>query len=108
MQMIALDDLGRINAKILCQPERYAGQTPGHSAGRYRDYIQWLSEQDSSRTEAFWRQQVRDLTEPTRLVQALRSDKAQLGQGHANHFQLLDVQATGLAGWLDRLLGKLP
>jgi uncharacterized protein YbjT (DUF2867 family) len=27
MQMIALDDLGRINAQILCQPERYAGQT---------------------------------------------------------------------------------
>jgi uncharacterized protein YbjT (DUF2867 family) len=26
MQMIALDDLGRINAQILCQPERYAGQ----------------------------------------------------------------------------------
>ena len=26
MQMIALDDLGRINARILCQPERYAGQ----------------------------------------------------------------------------------
>lgn len=26
MQMIALDDLGRINAEILCQPERYAGQ----------------------------------------------------------------------------------
>lgn len=27
MQMIALNDLGRINARILCQPERYAGQT---------------------------------------------------------------------------------
>lgn len=27
MQMIALDDLGRINADILCQPERYAGQS---------------------------------------------------------------------------------
>ncbi|KQQ44861.1 NmrA family protein [Rhizobium sp. Leaf311] len=26
MQMIALDDLGRINARILCKPERYAGQ----------------------------------------------------------------------------------
>jgi uncharacterized protein YbjT (DUF2867 family) len=26
MQMIALDDLGRINARILCRPERYAGQ----------------------------------------------------------------------------------
>lgn len=26
MQMIALDDLGRINAEILCHPERYAGQ----------------------------------------------------------------------------------
>jgi uncharacterized protein YbjT (DUF2867 family) len=27
MQMIALDDLGRINAQILCRPERYAGHT---------------------------------------------------------------------------------
>jgi uncharacterized protein YbjT (DUF2867 family) len=27
MQMIALDDLGRINGQILCQPERYAGQS---------------------------------------------------------------------------------
>ena len=90
---------GWSNSQLLGEVlQRYAGQTPGHSAGRYRDYIQWLSEQDSSRTEAFWQQQVRDLTEPTRLVQALRSDKAQLGQGHANHFQLLDVQATQALG----------
>uniref|UniRef100_UPI0036F2E09C NmrA family NAD(P)-binding protein n=1 Tax=Serratia ficaria TaxID=61651 RepID=UPI0036F2E09C len=27
MQMIALQDLGRINAQILCDPERYRGQT---------------------------------------------------------------------------------
>lgn len=27
MQMIALEDLGRINAEILCHPERYAGQS---------------------------------------------------------------------------------
>jgi uncharacterized protein YbjT (DUF2867 family) len=27
MQMIALEDLGRINAEILCDPERYAGQS---------------------------------------------------------------------------------
>lgn len=26
MQMIALDDLGRVNAQILCHPERYAGK----------------------------------------------------------------------------------
>ncbi|MGE7450413.1 amino acid adenylation domain-containing protein, partial [Pseudomonas qingdaonensis] len=90
---------GWSNSQLLGEVlQRYAGQAPARSVGRYRDYIQWLSEQDSSRTEAFWQQQVRDLTEPTRLVQALRSDKAQLGQGHANHFQLLDVQATQALG----------
>ncbi|MBZ9779960.1 amino acid adenylation domain-containing protein [Pseudomonas sp. REP124] len=33
----------------------------------YRDYIAWLAEQDMAATEAFWREQLQDLNEPTPL-----------------------------------------
>ncbi|WNW10413.1 amino acid adenylation domain-containing protein [Pseudomonas sp. DTU_2021_1001937_2_SI_NGA_ILE_001] len=33
----------------------------------YRDYIAWLAEQDMAATEAFWRERLHDLNEPTPL-----------------------------------------
>lgn len=34
----------------------------------YRDYIEWLQQQDVSKAEAFWRQALKDFTTPTPLV----------------------------------------
>ncbi|WP_284368807.1 hypothetical protein, partial [Pseudomonas putida] len=56
--------------------QHYAGQVVERQPGRYRDYIEWLQRQDSQRSAEFWQQQLQALAEPTRLVQALRVDKA--------------------------------
>uniref|UniRef100_UPI003F8BFC61 hypothetical protein n=1 Tax=Neisseria subflava TaxID=28449 RepID=UPI003F8BFC61 len=50
--------------------QRYRGETPSRSDGRYRDYIAWLQRQDAGRTEAFWKQRLQRLGEPTLLVPA--------------------------------------
>lgn len=51
--------------------ERYAGHVPEAQLGRYRDFIAWLQVQDKSSQEAFWKTQLANLDEPTRLFQAL-------------------------------------
>nr|HDS0967461.1 AMP-binding protein [Pseudomonas putida]HDS0993876.1 AMP-binding protein [Pseudomonas putida] len=86
---------GWSNSQLLGEVlQHYAGQVVERQPGRYRDYIEWLQRQDSQRSAEFWQQQLQALAEPTRLVQALRVDKAALGQGHGDHFQVLDRQAT--------------
>ncbi|MBI6899466.1 amino acid adenylation domain-containing protein [Pseudomonas putida] len=60
--------------------QRYSGVTPNGKTSRYRDYIQWLQGQDQQASETFWRGQVAELQEPTRLVQAFKSSAQ--GQGH--------------------------
>ncbi|MBA1231550.1 amino acid adenylation domain-containing protein [Pseudomonas viridiflava] len=72
--------------------QRYSGQTLSKQAGRYRDYIEWLSAQDADLSERFWTQQLAELDEPTRLVQALKSSAS--GQGHADYVQLIDANGT--------------
>ncbi|WP_193075958.1 non-ribosomal peptide synthetase, partial [Pseudomonas sp. FME51] len=72
----------------------YAGSPVSSQAGRYRDYIDWLQRQDKVQTEAFWRTQLSDLQEPTRLAQALRQNKADLGTGYGDHYQALDQSQT--------------
>ena len=82
---------GWSNSQLLGEVlQRYAGQVNAPQAGRYRDYIAWLGEQDAAQADAFWQQQLQELAEPTRLAQALRSDKALLGTGQANHYQRLE------------------
>ena len=86
---------GWSNSQLLGEVlQRYAGQAGTPATGRYRDYIEWLARQDKPRTAAFWQQQVQELNEPTRLAQAIRSDKALLGRGHGDHYQVLDRRAT--------------
>ncbi|TBU87323.1 non-ribosomal peptide synthetase, partial [Stutzerimonas kirkiae] len=72
----------------------YAGQPGTRQPSRYRDYIDWLQKQDKASSEAFWKEQLKDLGEPTRLAQAIRQDKVDLGRGYGDHYQVLDQQQT--------------
>ncbi|TBV07235.1 condensation domain-containing protein, partial [Stutzerimonas kirkiae] len=74
--------------------QAYAGVQANPQAGRYRDYIEWLQKQDKGQDEAFWRNQFGELQEPTRLAQAIRQDKADLGTGYGEHYQVLGQSQT--------------
>ncbi|MFL9869983.1 condensation domain-containing protein, partial [Paraburkholderia fungorum] len=52
----------------------YAGQTWPANRGRYRDYVRWLQQRDSIASETFWRAQLRDYDEPSRIAAALVHD----------------------------------
>jgi len=53
--------------------------------GLYRSYIEWLDQQDRRGAEAFWREALRGIREPTSLGidQAERTHGARLGEGGA-------------------------
>ncbi len=48
----------------------YHRQTLAPLRGRYRDSIEWLQSRDPSVSEAFWRERLAGLQEPTLLVNA--------------------------------------
>ncbi|TBV02029.1 condensation domain-containing protein, partial [Stutzerimonas kirkiae] len=86
---------GWSNSQLLGEVlQAYTGVPSNPQTGRYRDYIDWLLKQDKVISEAFWKAQLKDLQEPTRLAQAIRQDKADLGTGHGDHYQVLDQQQT--------------
>ncbi|MBV4507382.1 amino acid adenylation domain-containing protein [Pseudomonas sp. BW13M1] len=74
--------------------QRYSGVTPSAKTSRYRDYIQWLQGQDQQASETFWRGQVAELQEPTRLVQAFKSSGQAQGQGHGGLALRFEAQQT--------------
>jgi amino acid adenylation domain-containing protein/non-ribosomal peptide synthase protein (TIGR01720 family) len=84
---------GWSNARLLSEVlQHYHGTVPPTAATRYQDYIGWLQSQDSALSETFWREQLADLAEPTRLaptIQAVASDR------HIDHFRYLDARHTG-------------
>ncbi|SIR91538.1 non-ribosomal peptide synthetase [Pseudomonas putida] len=83
---------GWSNALLLGEVlQRYHGQQPAGHASDYRDYIAWLQRQDRAASEAFWRGQLAELHEPTRLAGALRVTP---GQGQGEHLQVLDALRT--------------
>ncbi|MNG60426.1 Linear gramicidin synthase subunit B [compost metagenome] len=83
---------GWSNALLLGEVlQRYHGQLPSGQRGDYRDYIAWLQRQDRAASEAFWRGQLAELREPTRLAGAVR---AEVGQGQGEHVQRLDRAQT--------------
>nr|WP_281284851.1 non-ribosomal peptide synthetase [Azomonas agilis] len=89
---------GWSNAQLLGEVlQRYAGQTPQAPVGRYRDYIAWLQSQDKAASETFWRAQLAELDEPTRLAQAIRAERRE-GEGHGEHLQVLDTEQTHRLG----------
>ncbi|RMT12872.1 Pyoverdine sidechain peptide synthetase II, D-Asp-L-Thr component, partial [Pseudomonas amygdali pv. mori] len=72
--------------------QRYSGQAPPKQAGRYRDYIQWLQDQDADVSERFWTAELAELDEPTRLLQAFKASTDQ--QGYGDYIQLIDADGT--------------
>ncbi|WP_168381005.1 non-ribosomal peptide synthetase [Modicisalibacter radicis] len=75
----------------------YAGGALPTVEGRYRDYIDWLQRRDGGASEAYWREQLLHLKEPTRLVSALPGPSVpceSAGPGHAEVGYTLDVEAT--------------
>ncbi|MCF5573322.1 non-ribosomal peptide synthetase [Pseudomonas syringae] len=72
--------------------QHYSGQMPPKQAGRYRDYIQWLQQQDAALSERFWTAELAELDEPTRLLQAVKSCAE--GQGYGDYIQLIDADGT--------------
>ncbi|QWA30646.1 non-ribosomal peptide synthetase [Pseudomonas sp. RC3H12] len=72
--------------------QRYSGVAPSARTSRYRDYIQWLQGQDQQASETFWRAQVAELDEPTRLVQAFKSSAQ--GRGHGSLALRFEPQQT--------------
>ncbi|MGI4836841.1 MAG: non-ribosomal peptide synthase/polyketide synthase [Janthinobacterium lividum] len=74
--------------------QHYGGVPAVPQASRYRDYIQWLQRQDAQTHRTFWREQLLDLQEPTRLALAIRQEPASLGQGYTSDYRVLDAQRT--------------
>ncbi|MEE1925826.1 amino acid adenylation domain-containing protein [Pseudomonas sp. 148P] len=72
--------------------QRYSGQVVPRQAGRYRDYIAWLQDQDGSAAQRFWSEQLRALEAPTRLSTALVTPRA--GEGYGDHGHSLDAELT--------------
>ncbi|OLU26324.1 non-ribosomal peptide synthetase [Pseudomonas sp. PA15(2017)] len=87
---------GWSNAQLLGEVlQRYAGQTPQAPVGRYRDYIAWLQGQDKAASEAFWREQLAELQEPTVLAQAAAgSGEVRVESGHVLKHCSLDAVRT--------------
>ncbi|SCX53462.1 non-ribosomal peptide synthase domain TIGR01720/amino acid adenylation domain-containing protein [Pseudomonas sp. NFACC32-1] len=87
---------GWSNSQLLGEVlQRYSGQAPARPAGRYRDYIDWLSAQDPQASERFWRAQLAELDEPTHLAGAFaRDSRSEAVTGHGEYEQWLDERAT--------------
>ncbi|MBC3468882.1 condensation domain-containing protein, partial [Pseudomonas sp. RW10S2] len=73
---------------------RYAGETVAAPVGRYRDYIAWLQVQDAEACEAFWRQQLAELDEPTHLARAIRQEPRAGGAAHGDYRIAVDEAVT--------------
>ncbi|MBN5518265.1 amino acid adenylation domain-containing protein, partial [Pseudomonas aeruginosa] len=85
---------GWSNSQLLGEVlQRYRGETPPRSGGRYRDYIAWLQRQDAALAEAFWLPRLRRLDEPTRLGQSIAQAKRR-GKGYAELSRELDGEQT--------------
>ena len=71
----------------------YAGHPVPGAQGRYRDFLAWLQGQDKQAAQAFWRGQLVELKEPTRLASACPG-KVQPGAGKGVHRLTFDAAFT--------------
>ncbi len=84
---------GWSNAQVIGEVlEQYHRQQLPALKGRYRDYIEWLSSRDAGAAEAYWRQRLSELAEPTRLVNALPASGGE--DGYAEQTHELDARTT--------------
>ncbi|WP_432219107.1 non-ribosomal peptide synthase/polyketide synthase [Pseudomonas kribbensis] len=71
----------------------YAGHPVPGAQGRYRDFLAWLQGQDKTTAQDFWRGQLAELDEPTRLASACPG-KVQPGAGKGVHRLTFDAAFT--------------
>ncbi|AVE03295.1 non-ribosomal peptide synthetase [Pseudomonas palleroniana] len=80
--------------------QQYAGEALPAPTGRYRDYIAWLQAQDKAVSEAFWKDQLANLREPTRLAREVRD--AQPGANGEYRLSLDAAQTEQLKAFAQR------
>ncbi|WP_454563826.1 non-ribosomal peptide synthase/polyketide synthase [Pseudomonas sp. AIG] len=86
---------GWSNSQLLGEVlQRYHGQAPVMGAGRYRDYIEWLAQQDVQVTEHFWKGQLADFDTPTYLADAVPHVADVMVAGQGEYLLTLDSAAT--------------
>ncbi|MGG7637830.1 amino acid adenylation domain-containing protein, partial [Pseudomonas sp. ES1] len=92
---------GWSNSQLLGEVmQRYAGIEPERGAGRYQDYIAWLQAQDAQASETFWKGQLQDLDEPTRLAESQSGSVR--GSGYGDTRQAFDAALTARLGTFAR------
>ncbi|WP_455827934.1 non-ribosomal peptide synthase/polyketide synthase [Pseudomonas kilonensis] len=74
--------------------QHYAGEPLRAPIGRYRDYIAWLQAQDKSVSEAFWKEQLHNLQEPTRLSREASQEADAALAVHGEHRLSLQASQT--------------
>ncbi|WP_332847130.1 non-ribosomal peptide synthetase [Pseudomonas lactucae] len=79
----------RLIAEVL---QHYRGTPPAEVAGRFVDYVQWLQQRDLAQRQAFWRERLVDLDEPTLLVNTVTGEGE--GVGHRQHHWQCDTAMT--------------
>ena len=57
----------------------YGGNNLSLPRSRYRDFIEWLGEYDKTAAETYWRERLRNISEPTRLADAVSTSRQQAG-----------------------------
>ncbi|MDG9931286.1 amino acid adenylation domain-containing protein [Pseudomonas sp. GD04015] len=91
MHHILMD--GWSNSQLLGEVlQVYAGRALEAQEGHYRDYIQWLGQQDKAQAETFWSERLCQLEEPTLLAPTIR--QRGLGEGYGEHLHLLSGEQS--------------
>ncbi|WPO00380.1 non-ribosomal peptide synthetase [Pseudomonas sp. MUP55] len=75
--------------------QHYAGEPLPAPTGRYRDYIAWLQSQDKAVSQAFWKDQLIGLQEPTRLARSTQAQQDMSLAVNGEHRLSLDAAQTG-------------
>lgn len=86
---------GWSNALLLGEVlQRYAGVEVANHQGRFADYIGWLQGQDAVADEAFWREQLLALQNPTLLAQSVAHSTTAPADAYADHRQVFDAPSS--------------
>lgn len=72
--------------------QRYAGEPVSQISGRFADHVAWLQKRDSTQDERFWREQLAELAEPTRLAQSLTELASADDEGYGDWRLALSAQ----------------
>jgi amino acid adenylation domain-containing protein/non-ribosomal peptide synthase protein (TIGR01720 family) len=80
-----------------CEGKPFELETPP----KYRNYIAWLQQQSESKAEAFWREELKGFTSPTRL--GVEQEGLELEPGQEKHGELAISLAPELTQQLERM-----